>query len=217
MNRQAKNIIFSTLLVTTAFLALGQGQAALRNANKLYKESKFQDALPEYQKAIEAGISDPPTFYNLGNAYFKNRKYDESAKEYHKIISKPNTKSLQQKAWYNTGVVMSKQKKLEASIENYKQALRMNSTDNDARANLQKALEELRKKTPPPDQNKQDQDNQKNKQKQQQDKPQQPPPSRLTKKQVEQLLKALQQREQQVQQKLQQNKNRAGGKPDKDW
>lgn len=216
MNPQAKNIVLSTLLVMSASLALGQGQAALRNANKLYKASKFQDALPEYQKAIEAGIKDPPTFYNLGNAYFKNQKYDESTKEYHKIISKPNTKSLQQKAWYNTGVVMSKQKKLEASIENYKQALRMNATDNDARANLQKALEELRKKTPP-DQNKQDQDNQKNKQKQQQNKPQQPPPSRLTKKQVEQLLKALQQREQQVQQKLQQNKNRAGGKPDKDW
>jgi len=216
MNRQAKHIIISTLLVMTGSLALGQGQAALRNANKLYKASKFQDALPEYQKAIDAGISEPSTFYNLGNAYFKNQKYDESAKEYNKIISKPNTKSLQQKAWYNTGVVMSKQKKLEASIENYKQALRMNATDNDARANLQKALEELRKKTPP-DQNKQDQDNQKNKQKQQQNKPQQPPPSKLTKKQVEQLLKALQQREQQVQQKLQQNKNRAGGKPDKDW
>ena len=45
---------------------------------------------------------------------------------------------------------MSQQKKLEESIDAYKNALRQNPNDKEARENLQKALLELKKKTPPP-------------------------------------------------------------------
>ena len=47
-------------------------------------------------------------------------------------------------------MILSQQKNLEESIEAYKNALRNNPDDKEARENLQKALLELRKKTPPP-------------------------------------------------------------------
>ena len=57
---------------------------------------------------------------------------------------------LKGKAYYNKGVVLSRSKKLEESIEAYKNALRQNPDDKEARENLQKALLELKKKKPPP-------------------------------------------------------------------
>ncbi|HUQ64654.1 MAG TPA: tetratricopeptide repeat protein [Flavitalea sp.] len=181
--------------------------------NKLYRESKYDKALPEYIKALNVSGKDPVVNYNLGNAFFRNEKFDEAAKTFDNTISNSNS-ALRQKSFYNKGVSMSKQNKLEESIEAYKMAVKLDPADNDARINLQKALLEMKKKMPPPPPEKKEE----KKKMQQSDKsPQkQPPKSNLTKKQVEQLLKALQQREQQVQQKMQQ-RNRAAGQQDKDW
>ena len=120
---------------------------------------------------------------------------------------------LRQKTFYNQGVAFSKQNKLEESIEAYKNAVLLDPADEDARVNLQKALMELKKKQPRQQQKKEDQNKKQNKNNKQQ---KQPPQSNLTRKQVEQLLKALEQREQQVQQRMQQ-RNRTAGKEEKDW
>jgi tetratricopeptide (TPR) repeat protein len=182
--------------------------------NKLYKESKFDKALPEYLKALEASGSDPIVNYNLGNSYFRNNKFYEAAQSFDNTIAKGNSSIMKQKGYYNKGVALSKQSKLEESIEAYKMAVKLDPSDNDARINLQKALEELRKKNPPPPPEKKEE--KKKKQQQNKSPEKQPPQSKLTKKQVEQLLKALQQREQQVQQKMQQ-RNRTAGQQEKDW
>ena len=42
--------------------------------NKLYREKKFDKALPEYLKAKETSATDPVVNYNLGNAYFQKFK-----------------------------------------------------------------------------------------------------------------------------------------------
>lgn len=182
--------------------------------NKLYRENKFDKALPEYMKAMEVAGNDPVVNFNLGNTYFRNNKYEEAAKTFDYLIANDQGSSMKQKGFYNKGVSLSKQSKLEESIEAYKMAVKLDATDNDARINLQKALLELKKKMPPPPPEKKEE---KQKKQQQNKSPQkQPPQSKLTKKQVEQLLKALQQREQQVQQKMQ-LRNRTAGQQEKDW
>ena len=183
----------------------------VREGNKLYKEQKFNEALLEYQKSVQEGATDPVTNFNLGNALYRNSKFDEAAKTFHASAELKRSQELTQKSFYNEGVAMSKQQKLEESIAAYKQAVLLDPADEDARINLQKALIELKKKQPP-QQQKQDKKEQNKKEQQQQQ-----PKSNLTKKQVEQLLKALQQREQQVQQKMQQNRNRSAGQQEKDW
>jgi tetratricopeptide (TPR) repeat protein len=125
-----------------------------------------------------------------------------------------------QTAYYNKGVAEIRQKKLEESIEAWKNALRLNPADSDARENLVKAL--LEKKKQDQQQNKKDQKDKKpkeDKQKQDQQKDNQPKPqqSKLTKQQVEQYLRSLEQREKDVQDKMNQNKNHSLSQPDKDW
>lgn len=187
----------------------------VREGNTLYRQRKFDKALSEYQKSIEEGVNDPVTSYNLGDAYFRNSRYEEAAKSFEKPANESKDAGMKQWAIYNKGVSLSKQNKLEESIEAYKTALMLNPRDNDARVNLQKALLELKKRQPP-EQQKKENDNKKQQQ-DKKDQQKQPPKSNLTKKQVEQLLKALQQREQQVQQKMQNNRNRTAGQQEKDW
>lgn len=206
-------VVIVTLIVIAAPVNAQRVNPHVAAGNRLYKENKFDKALPEYLKAMEASGSDPVINYNLGNSYFRNSKFDEAARTFDNTIAKGNSSAMKQKGYYNKGVSLSKQSKLEESIAVYKMAVKLDPADNDARINLQKALEELRKKNPPPPPEKKEE-----KKKQQQNKsPQkQPPQSKLTKKQVEQLLKALQQREQQVQQKMNQ-RNRTAGQQEKDW
>lgn len=201
-----------------AFLLFAYASAAqsvhTRNGDRLYKSKKYPEALFEYKKAAEESNGNPVVNYNLGDAYFRNEKYDEAEKTYEKLLGAGNDDAMRQRAFYNTGVSFSRQSRLEESVAAYKSALLLNPADSDARINLQKALLELKKKQTAEKDKKEDQKNNK------QNKQQPPPPSqsKLNKKQVEQLLRALDQREQQVQQKMmQQNRQRGVTKPDKDW
>ncbi|MBL7697633.1 MAG: tetratricopeptide repeat protein [Chitinophagaceae bacterium] len=206
--------MMTILLIVTVVGASAQrtGASHIIAANKMYREQKFDRALPEYLKAKELKPADPVLNFNLGDDYFRISKFEDAVKSFDNSIAVAPDSAFKQKGYYNKGVSLSKQSKLEESIAAYKMAVKMDPADEDARVNLQKALTELKKKTPPPPEKK---DEKKQKQQNQNKRPQ-PPQSNLSRKQVEQLLKALQQREQQVQQKMQQ-RNRTAGRQEKDW
>ena len=135
---------------------------------------------------------------------------DEAIRVLNDLAFKSNDPSVKSKAYYNKGAILSAQKKLEESIEAYKEALRQEPSDKDARENLQKALLELKKKN----QSKKE-DNKK--QKQQQQKQQQKPQPKMSQKEAEQRLQLLEQKEKDVQQRLQNEKSKQGGGMGKDW
>ncbi|MGB5030148.1 MAG: tetratricopeptide repeat protein, partial [Chitinophagaceae bacterium] len=139
-------------------------------------------------------------------------KQDEALKAFSELSDKANEKELRSKSFYNKGVVLTQQKKLEESIEAYKNSLRQNPDDKEARENLQKALLELKKKNPP--KKKEEKENQKKKQQEQQKKQQQP---KMSPKEAEQRLKLLEQKEKEVNQRLQKEKSKTGGGQVKDW
>ena len=120
----------------------------------------------------------------------------------------PEKGEFKAKAWYNKGAVLSRQKKLEESIEAYKNTLRLDPNDKEARENLQKALLELKKKNPP---KKKEEDKKKKQQQQKQ------PQSKMSPKEAQQRLQLLAQKEKEVQQRIQKEKSRSGGNQTKDW
>ena len=144
--------------------------------------------------------------------YTSRKKRMKQLKHLHDLADKTKETELRSKAYYNKGVVLSKQKKLEESIEAYKNALRQNPDDKEARENLQKALLELKKKNPP--KKKEEKENKKKQEQQQQQKQQQ---SKMSQKEAEQRLKLLEQKEKEVQQRLQKEKSKTGGGQAKDW
>ncbi len=207
-----KNFFFISILLFTAAAAQAQTAAeSLRAGNRFYKQRQYQQALPEFQNAVAQDPSSPVARYNLANAQFRSQQFAEAEKEYDAAVESSQDAAFKQMATYNKGVALTKQKKLLESIEAYKQALKMDPTDADARFNLQKALSELKKQTEG-EQKKQEQKQQQ--QKQQQQKPQQNP---TNKRQIEQWLNSLRQKEQEVQRKIQEHKSRSVSRPEKDW
>ena len=204
-------VILTLFICTQATCQSSKAENFTRAGNELYKNQDYNKAVTEYTKALEADPSDIVAKFNQANAVYKQDQKVEAAKLFSGVIKIAEKKDMRNKAWYNKGVILSQQKNLEESIEAYKNALRNDPLDKEARENLQKALLELKKKPPPP---KKDEKKENKKQEQQKEKKQQ---SKMSPKEAEQRLKLLQQKEKEVQQRLQKEKNKTGGSQPKDW
>ncbi|MBO9636424.1 MAG: tetratricopeptide repeat protein [Chitinophagaceae bacterium] len=205
-----KLITIAAFVFSTGSLLAQAENSNVRKGNQLYKKGKISEAEKEFAKAVQQNPSNPTANFNLGNARFRKNEFAEAEKDFdNSLNNNPDNTALQQKALYNKGVSLSKQKKLQESIDAYKKALRLNPADEDTRVNLQKALEELRKQQ-------ESQKKPEDKPQQQKENKQKQPPPPTNKKRLEQQLKSLQQKEQEIQEKMQ-NRGRAGSQPDKDW
>jgi Ca-activated chloride channel homolog len=208
-------ISFIIVLVITALYANGQDDKTLIvKGNELYKNKEYDKAASEYQKATDINQKNSKAQYNLGDALYKSKKNGAAQKAFDAAAEGAKDETFKSRAVYNKGVSLTREKKLQESIDAYKDALRLNPTDDEARDNLQKALNEL-KKQPEQKQNKQNQDKNKNKNNDNNN----PPPqnkSKLNQKQAERMLNALRQEEKKLQQD-QQKKNKVSSSQDKDW
>lgn len=225
----------TSLSPRTAMLILGimvaglntsaqSGDAQLRSGNRYYKKKQIDQSLRQYQSAVQQAPDNPTANYNLGNAQFRKNNYDEASHSYDASIkNSPGDKAMQEKGYYNKGVSMIKQKKLQESIDAWKEALKRDATDADARENLEKALmqqkqqQQQQQQKNQNDQKKEQKEKKEEKKEQEQQQQPKPQPSRLNKQQVEQLLKALEQKENDLQNKMKQNKVKAPNQPEKDW
>ena len=222
---RAALVMLAVLAAVTPAVAQS-GNAPLRSGNRYYKKKELDKSVQQYQRAVQQAPANPTAHYNLGNAQFRKNNYDEAARSYDASVQNTQDKGLQEKGYYNKGVAMIKQKKLQESIDAWKQALKLNASDADARENLEKALMQLKqqqqqqqnnqKKDQKDQKDKKDEKKDQDKQQQQQEQPK-PQPSRLNKQQVEQLLKALEQKENDLQNKMRQNKVKTPNQPEKDW
>ncbi len=193
--------VFSYVFVASlfsSFIAIAQENKALAEGNEYYRQSQFEPAEKQYRVALERGIDNATAQLNLANALYKQKKYTEAVTVLQNAQQSLKNGALKSAAHYNEGVVYSAQKQLEKSIEAYKEALRNNPTDVQARENLQKAMLELKKQ-------------QQEKQSQQV----QQKPSKMSTKEAQRQLEQLQKKEEELQQRLQ--KRGQGGSMQKDW
>ncbi len=184
----------------------------IKKGNEAYEKKEYDNAITQYQQATVKNPEDPTAQYNLGNALYKNKKTDESVQAYDEAVSKASSKEDKSKSFYNKGVVLQNNKKLPECIEAYKNALKLNPQDEDARQNLQKALQQIKEQQKPKEDPKQ-----KEQQKKKEEEKQQPKPSKITKKDAEEKLKALLQQEKNLQDKLRKVNVSSPNKPEKDW
>ena len=91
-----KIFFFLCLLSSTIFVAQTSARKLFENANLLYKEGKFEEAIKLY-KQIEAKDSVSSTlYYNLGNSYYKLNNVANTIYNYETtiIIQKCNVKII---------------------------------------------------------------------------------------------------------------------------
>ena len=205
-----------------------------------YNDGNFSDAEVNFKKGVEKSPESFEAKFNLGDAFFKQERYDEAIKSYNSAMAFAKDDLEKARVHYNIGNSLLKAQKIEESIEGYKKSLKLNPGDQEAKYNLSYALELLKNKDDQQqqkndkdqnkdknqDQNKdqnQDQDkkdqqkDQQNKQDQQkqdqQDKKQQ---QKISKEEAERILEALKDNEKDLQKELRKIKGKRV-KTDKDW
>lgn len=181
--------------------------------NEHYKKGQYQKAINEYNKAVGTNSQNSTAAFNLGNALYRTKKIEDAQQAFEAAAQHTNDAGLQSQAFYNQGVAYTRDKKLGESINAFKKSLRINPNDQQARENLQKAINEQKKQQ---QQQNQKQNKQQNQQ-QQQNKQQSNNNSKLNQNQAERMLNALRQEEKNIQKNLQKQKFRAAGSQGKDW
>ncbi len=208
-----------------------------------YNEGNFSDAEVNFKKGVEKSPESFEAKFNLGDAYFKQERFDEAIKSYNSAMVFAKDDLDTARVHYNIGNSLLKAQKINESIEEYKKSLKLNPGDQEAKYNLSYALELLKNKDDQQqqkndkdqnkdknqDQNKdqnQDQDkkdqqkDQQNKQDQQkqdqQDKKQQQQQQKISKEEAERILEALKDNEKDLQKELRKIKGKRV-KTDKDW
>jgi tetratricopeptide (TPR) repeat protein len=196
--------IILLLLASISIISFAQdANGLIADGNDFYRKQQWVKAELQYKKALEVSPANREAKYNLANTLLKQNRNAEAEKLLTELNNEQNDPAFRSKVNYNNGVKLTTEKKLEESIEAYKQALRLNPADQEARENLQKALLELKKK-------------QSSNQQQQKQKQEQKPKPKISPQQADQQLKKLEQKEKEVNQRFQKNKAGAGSQP-KDW
>lgn len=220
--------LLSVLLVSTP--AFAQTKRELNNDGvDLYKTKKYADAEVKFKKGLE---KDPEMFqghFNLGDAYYKQGRYDEAIQSYKNSLQFTEDKEKHSKVYHNIGNSLLKQQKYQESIGAYKNALKQNPDDLETKYNLSYALNMMKQdqqknkndknkdknKDQQKDQQQQNQD-QKDQDKDKQQNQQQQQKNQISKEEAQRILEALKNNETNTQKKLRKVK----GKPvvtDKDW
>ncbi|OFX21344.1 MAG: hypothetical protein A2033_10365 [Bacteroidetes bacterium GWA2_31_9] len=206
----------------------------IRDGNKKYDNTKFDDAELSYRKAIENNPKSFDAAFNLGDALYRQGKYEEAAIQFQALSNEDVDKETLSKVYHNLGNSYIQNKKLKEGIEAYKQSLRLQDKDVETKYNLSQALRMLKQEQQQQQQNQDNKDNkdqnkdqQKQDQQQQQDKKdekkdqqqqQQPEEQKISKEQAEQMLKSMDNDEKDLQEKLKKQLIKGQkGNVEKDW
>ena len=204
------------LLMVAMSVSAQTDRQYIRQGNKQFDAGDYPNAEVSYRKAVEKNPKNPQAAYNLGNALLAQKK-DSAAIEQFQNASKLETNPLRKyQSFHNIGVICQSHKMYGEAIEAYKNALRLNPTDDETRYNLilckhEKQKQDQNKQNQDQNKNDQKKDDQKDQQKQDQNKDkdkdkkedkQQEQKPQMSKDNAEQLLNAAMQQEKQTQDRL---------------
>ena len=226
-----KNILI-ILSFLMSFNSFAQNKKSfLRDGNKLYADSSYNEAEMQYRKSLEKDQDYFNASFNLADAVYKQERYEESSALFDALKDNAPTETDLAKVYHNLGNSLVKEQKLEEAIDAYKSSLRINPKDKDTRHNLaithkQKQQQEQENKDENKEnkdeqeqdkdgenkeeekENKEQEQNQENKEKQEEKKEskQEEKKEEMSKETAEKMLEAIQQKEKELQEELQKKK-----------
>ena len=157
MKRNTIHIVLAALLVIGTLPAVAQKKtckAYLREGNRAYRDSTYQEADIRYRKALELDGQVADAHYNLGNALFRElaigggnmeqeelkTKAQELVGEYQAAAQIETDKGKKAHIFHNVGNMMYLTQNYQGAVEAYMESLRNNPADDETRYNLAKAM-----------------------------------------------------------------------------
>lgn len=230
------NYLFILILFTAASLN------DARKANDAFERGDYAEAVQLYRQALDQDPDNSRLHFNLGNALYHLGRADEARESYERFRELTDSNVEQSYADYNTGRMLIDQGEYEQALNSFREALRNNPNDLDAKHNYELALrQQQQQEQPQPDQqdepeegdgdgqNDQSQDQPDSDQPdtgQQPDLPQddegepeqqQPRPNDMTREEAENILDALEQLERELLENRKKESSDPPGRNEKDW
>jgi Ca-activated chloride channel family protein len=226
VNKEKYITIWLICLLTGLYGTIyGQGEKKfIRQGNGQYNDNKFSESEISYRKAIDKNKMSKDAGFNLGDALYKQNKYDEAGKQFLETSGSMTDNNKKSASLYNLGNSLLNNKKVQESIEAYKNSLKINPGNKEAKYNLAYAQDLLKqqqqqqqqdqkdknkednkdknKENQNKDQNKDQNKNQENKQDQNQKNRQEQQQQGISKEDAQRLLNAIANDEKNVQEKV---------------
>lgn len=139
-------MVFSMLITDPA--KIGKINRAKENAKKAYLAGNYEQAVNHYRYLTDSlQVQEDEVLLNLANAYFNVGDTANAIGQYQSLTqsSKPNIRSTAQQ---QLGVVKNKQGKFEEALTHFKEAIKADPKNQDARYNyemLKRKLDEQKK------------------------------------------------------------------------
>ena len=169
-----KCLLISVLLIIFASLNAQTDKKFIRKGNREYDKSKYSDSEISYRKAIDKNKQSPDAVFNVGDALYKQDKFEEAGKQFVESTNENDDRIKKSAGLYNLGNSLLKANKLQESIEAYKNSLKLRPDNREAKYNLSYAqdllkLQQEQQKKQQQDKDKQDQNKNKKKEDQKKD------------------------------------------------
>lgn len=162
--RSVNILLICTFMFFSVALNAQSDKKYIRKGNREYDKTGFSDSEVSYRKAINNNKQSPDAVFNIGDALYKQNKFEDAGKQFIENINLNEDKNKKSSALYNLGNSLLKANKVQESIEAYKGSLKLRPDSKETKYNLAYAQDLLKKQQ---DQQKQQQD--KNKQDQNKD------------------------------------------------
>ncbi len=202
-----------------------QERKFIREGNDLFQNQDFEKAEVEYRKAADKKSDSFEAVFNMADALYKQKKFDEALQQFTELAKQETDKERLGEIYHNIGNTLLSLEKTEESIEAYKESLRNRPASEATKYNLEFARHKQQQDQQNQDKNQQDQNqDQKEQDKNQQDQnkdqnqdqqnkqdkndkqQQQSQEGKISREDAERLLEALQNDEKEVQEKVQKQK-----------
>ena len=211
---KTKYIAWLMILLLPAGVMAQNSNKLIRQGNKHYDREQYEEAEIRYLKSLQSKGNPEKGFYNLGGAFYMQNNYLDATAAFDTLRTFRLDDQTRSKAYYNLGNSLLKlagdsaelaSQALQGSIESYKQSLRLDPGDMDAKYNLAYAQNLLQEQQQQQDQQQdQQQQDQQQQDQQQQDQQQQQEQEQDQQEQEQEQSQPQEEQEQQQQRQQQQ-------------
>ncbi len=144
VNRLQTLFIFALLAMGVLVTACSPSAEKLnKEGNEAFAEEIYLDALAAYEAALIESPELAEPYYNAANTLYREGAFSEATMLMQEALKYADADSLQQSGFYNTGNSSFNLQEWEAAIAAYTEALLRNPDDQDAKYNLELALQQL--------------------------------------------------------------------------
>lgn len=138
-----KRTLYLTVALLAALFVATDAQAQkfperrlVRKGNRSYERLDYNKAAERYQQAIGVCDSCYEATFNLGDALYKQKEYDEAGKIFSALAADSTRSDLDRaQSYYNLGNTLFQQKRYQEALSAFKKSLRLNPADLETKYN----------------------------------------------------------------------------------